>query len=161
MFSWITVKRVIAWEQIKHLSHRREIRLHPLPAVKPSASSLIFWGPQFLYQMKRAPPAFSATLFFKITEMLEELRKSVLQKHIQPLKVGEGNAPRKYNMVISKKMSFSKETTSICVKKTERPVCMQRMQHFRVSDFSAGKPWALESPLLMATSCYLRIIHLR
>lgn len=69
LFSWIKVKRVIAWEQITHFHPRQESRLHPSPAVKPSARSLIFWVPQFLYLSddKRAPPA---TFFFLITEEL-------------------------------------------------------------------------------------------
>lgn len=64
-------------------------------------------------------------------------------------KMGEGNPRRKYNMMISKKMSFNQETTGICVKLTEQPVRMQRKQYFGVSDFFECKPGALESPLMI------------
>lgn len=83
----IKVKYVFAWEQIKHLSHKQEIQLHPLPAVKPSANSLI-WVPQFLYlssvESTTCPLSTLFVCFFVliIRNVKKKLMKSVLQKHL-------------------------------------------------------------------------------
>lgn len=84
----IKVKYVFAWEQIKHLSHKQEIQLHPLPAVKPSANSLI-WVPQFLYlssvESTTCPLSTLFVCFFVLiirNVKKKKLMKSVLQKHL-------------------------------------------------------------------------------
>ena len=76
-----------------------------------------------------------------------ELMKSVLQKHTETWGRREGNDLRKSDMMIAKKMPFNKDTTNICKRLTEQPVCVQRKQYFRVSDFSACKPRALGLPV--------------
>ena len=76
-----------------------------------------------------------------------ELMKSVLQKHTELWESGEGNALRKYNMMIAKKMPFNKDTTDTRDRLSELTGCVHRKQYFRVFSFSAHKPGVLGLPV--------------
>lgn len=113
-FSWNKVKWVMAWEQSEYLSHMQEIQLHPLPAVKPSAISLIFWIPWFLHLSsdRRTTPALYAN-FFLNHRNVRRINEIGFAKPHSAMRRGRGNALKKYNLMVAKKMCFNKDTTFV------------------------------------------------